>query len=303
MTTLGGTPPCVWSHMSLGLASFKRLGKPPLPPSLVSYALFQTLCYLVLSGLSSCSLEDIGRYSACMFVREAAQKRKRANTASSTEGVHQSPPTTPKSSKQKFQGKKNKSKHSDPQLEIYPEFDQEAQDDAEERGRQLASQTSASSKSKKQRPKIPKEANVPLPTQFKVKISNRCGPKSRDNCAREDGQRKAELWSRYASSFRIDKTLKELFVQRTNDKKALAKLAEYSRLEQPEIYHQQEVSKEPLPLEDQYKGRTEEDYIAAQKQGVKIHHDGIPVSYLQEYWANVQWLSVALCPHLLTKDI
>ncbi|KAM5540623.1 hypothetical protein V8D89_005654 [Ganoderma adspersum] len=263
----------------------------------------------------------------------AAQKRKRANTASSTEGVHQSPPTIPKSSKQKSQGKKNKSKHSDPQLEIYPEFDQEAQDDAEERGRQLASQTSASSKSKKQGPKISKEANVPLPTQSKVKISNQHGPKSRDNRAREDGQRKAELWSRYAPSFKINKTLKELFSQRTNNEKALAKLAEYcdgelqstpiipfsgkywdpngklivayfaARLEQPEIYHQQEVSKEPLPLEDQYKGCTEEDYIAAQKQGVKIHHDGIPASYLQEYWANIQWLSVALRPHLPTKDI
>lgn len=45
--------------------------------------------------------------------------------------------------------------------------------------------------------------------------------------ARREGKRKAQLWSQYAPSFKIDKTLEELFAERTNKEEALATLAEY----------------------------------------------------------------------------
>lgn len=41
----------------------------------------------------------------------------------------------------------------------------------------------------------------------------------------------------------------------------------------------QRVSKKPLPLSAQHEGRTEEDLLTAQEQGVKIYHDGIPVCF------------------------
>ena len=41
----------------------------------------------------------------------------------------------------------------------------------------------------------------------------------------------------------------------------------------------QRVSKKPLPLSAQYKGRTEDDLLTAQQQGVQIYHDGIPVCF------------------------
>ena len=75
--------------------------------------------------------------------------------------------------------------------------------------------------------KIPKEANVPVPTQSEVQISKKYSPQVLENRAREEGQRKAQLWSKYAPSFKIDKTLEELFAERTNNKAALAKLAKY----------------------------------------------------------------------------